>query len=55
MIILEVFLTLFIIALLIFGKIEIHKKTGYLFLRLSLIIAGKQYPLITVDRSPPEA
>lgn len=55
MIILEIFFALFIIALLVFGKIEIHKNTGILFLKLSLVIAGKQYPLITIDKSPPEA
>lgn len=53
-IILELFLILFFIAGVLFGKIEIYKKSGEFFFRFSLVIAGKQYPLITIDKKPLE-
>lgn len=49
--ILELFLILVFIAGVLFGKIEIHKKTGMFFFRFSMVIAGKQYPLITIAKN----
>lgn len=54
MIFLEFFFAIFIIMLLVFGKIEIQKKSGLFRLKLSLIIKGRTYPLLTINREPPE-
>lgn len=46
MIILEIFFALFIVIVLLFGKIEFSSKA----FSLSLIVAGKVYPLISITR-----
>jgi hypothetical protein len=56
MIILEIFMVLFIIALLLFGKVEIRLPRAEFnggakpfFFKLSLMVFGKKYPLISIN------
>lgn len=44
MIIFEIFLALFVITMLFFGKIEFSSKS----LKLSINIAGRNFPLISI-------
>lgn len=46
MIILEIFFALFVIAMIVFGKIELSSRG----LKLSLNIAGRVIPLISIIR-----
>lgn len=46
MIILEIFFALFIIAMIIFGKVEFSSRV----FKLSINIAGRSFPLISVIR-----
>jgi hypothetical protein len=52
MLILEIFIVLFVISMILFGRIEIHKTTGVFKLKLGMKIReGKYFPLISIDRS----
>jgi hypothetical protein len=56
MIILEFFMVALIIALIVFGKIEfIWKRKESFFFKLSLVIFGKQYPMITINTNTKSA
>jgi|MudIll2142460700_1097286.scaffolds.fasta_scaffold104369_2 hypothetical protein len=44
MIILEIFFALFVIAMILFGKVEFTPKT----FKLSINIAGRTFPLISI-------
>jgi len=46
MIILEIFFALFVIAIILFGKIEFSTKA----FKLSVTVAGRNIPLISVAR-----
>ena len=46
MIILEIFFALFVIAMIVFGKVEISSKA----FKLSLNVAGRVLPLISIVR-----
>ena len=46
MIVLEIFFVLFVIAMIVFGKVEISSKA----FKLSLNVAGRVFPLISIVR-----
>ena len=46
MVILEIFFALFVIAMILFGKVEFSSKV----FKLSVVIAGRTFPLISVIR-----
>lgn len=46
MIVLEIFFALFVIAVILFGKIEFSSKA----FKLSVAIAGRVFPLISIVR-----